>query len=470
MNPGDEVDAEFKSQFLSAAEQMHEKLGPALCLAKWQQVSLHLPTGLNNSCYHPPLHRIPVESIGRNPAALHNTDYKKQQRRLMLAGGRPTECQYCWNMEDQGKLSDRHYRSGEPWAAREFDRIRNSTGDEDVVPGYVEVNFNHVCNLRCSYCSPQFSSSWADEVTRLGAYPTLVPHNAPEYFVGDRRPIPAREHNPYVEAFWQWWPELYPQLTHFRMTGGEPLLDRNTYRVFDYVLEHPRPDLHLCVTSNFSVDEHSWQRYKGYLQTLCQEGQLEHFMQYVSLDSWGDQAEYIRHGLDFDLLWDRVNQFLTDIPSRNSITFIVTMNNLSVPGLEKLFAGILGLRKAYSDTYQRIWFDTPVLRQPAWQSLQILPESYVDRLELLWAWMLRQTETPEDRFHGFKDYEIARLDRDIAWMRDGQRMPDQERHGHMADFYRFFSEHDRRRGTDFLATFPEMRAWWQECEYHARQA
>lgn len=26
------------------------------------------------------------------------------------------------------------------------------------------------------------------------------------------------------------------------------------------------------------------------------------------------------------------------------------------------------------------------------------------------------------------------------------------------------AEHDRRRGTDFLATFPEMRQWWHECE------
>jgi hypothetical protein len=468
VNPGDEVNGEFKSQFLTSAEQMQEKLGPALCLAKWRQVSLHLPTGLNNSCYHPPLHRIPIEAIGRNPAALHNTDYKKQQRRRMLDGEQPEECQYCWNMEREGKLSDRHYRSGEPWAAVDFDRIRNSTGDEDVIPSYVEVNFNHVCNLRCSYCSPQFSSTWADEVARFGAYPTLVPHNAPEHFVGDRRPIPAREHNPYVEAFWSWWPRLYPELSHFRMTGGEPLLDRNTYRVFDYVLEHPKPDLHLCVTSNFSVDEKSWQRYKGYLQELCQEGRLEHFMQYVSVDAWGVQAEYIRHGLDFDLLWDRVNQFLSEIPYRNSLTFIVTMNNLSVTTLDSLFAGILGLRKTYSNTYQRVWFDTPVLRQPAWQSLQILPESYADRLEHLWAWMLRQTETPEDRFHGFKDYEIARLDRDIAWMRRGQEMPAQELNRHRADFHGFFAEHDRRRGTNFLDTFPDMAAWWQECAYHAR--
>jgi len=367
---------------MTDAEGIKQKLdsvSPSLCLAKWKQVSLHLPTGLNNSCYHPPLHRIPIEEISRTPSALHNTAHKKQQRKLMLAGTRPAECQYCWNMEDLGQMSDRHYRSGEPWAARHFDQISASTGDEDdVLPSYVEVNFNHACNLACSYCSPQFSSTWQQEVERLGAYPTSTPHNDPDHFRGERRPIPAREHNPWVEAFWSWWPELYPELTHFRMTGGEPLMDRNTYRVFDWVLEHHKPDLHLCVTSNFSVEEKLWQRYKDYVKRLCDRGTIEHFMQYVSLDGWGAQAEYMRHGLDFDLLWDRVNQFLTEIPYVNSLTFIVTMNNLSMTSLENLFAGILGLRRTYNDTYQKIWFDTPVLREPAWQSLQILPQSYCD--------------------------------------------------------------------------------------------
>jgi hypothetical protein len=37
-----------------------------------------------------------------------------------------------------------------------------------------------------------------------------------------------------------------------------------------------------------------------------------------------------------------------------------------------------------------------------------------------------------------------------------------------ADFYRFFSEHDRRRNTWFLNTFPEMREFWEECKYHAK--
>jgi hypothetical protein len=62
---------------------------------------------------------------------------------------------------------------------------------------------------------------------------------------------------------------------------------------------------------------------------------------------------------------------------------------------------------------------------------------------------------------GFRDFEVQRLQRDIAWMRQGQT---QDLSHHRADFFRFFNEHDRRRGTDFLKTFPEMRAWWSECE------
>lgn len=457
-----------QSRFMGSAEQMKQDLGPALCLAKWKQVSLHLPTGLNNSCYHPPLHKISIEDIGRNPAALHNTEHKKAQRVAMLAGQKPSECQYCWNMESNDQLSDRHYRSGEPWAAVDFEKIKNSTGNEnDVVPSYVEVNFNNACNLKCSYCSPQFSSSWADEAERMGPYATSTPHNSMDHFTGNRRIIPAREHNPYVKAFWTWWPTLYPELEHFRMTGGEPLMDKNTYRVFDYVLANPSPKLHLNVTSNFSVEDALFEKYLNYVKQLCTPN-IEHFMQYVSLDSGRyAQAEYIRHGMNAKRVMYNVDRYLSEVPARNSLTFIITMNNLSVTGFKDYLEWILHLRQRHSVTYQRVWFDTPVLREPAWQSLQILPESYAQQLEQARDYMLENLVTQKNSLHGFKDYEIQRLERDIAWMRSAQN---QNHSAAKADFYRFFTEHDQRRGTDFLKTFPEMKSWWAECEYHARTA
>jgi len=83
-------------------------------------------------------------------------------------------------------------------------------------------------------------------------------------------------------------------------------------------------------------------------------------------------------------------------------------------------------------------------------------------LERTADWMELNMETDQDPFHGFKDYEVQRLRRDIAWMRKGQQQNHTEAR---ANFYRFFSEHDRRRKTNFLNTFPEMRQWWQECIY-----
>jgi hypothetical protein len=77
--------------------------------------------------------------------------------------------------------------------------------------------------------------------------------------------------------------------------------------------------------------------------------------------------------------------------------------------------------------------------------------------------MLENLETAADPFHGFKDYEVQRLERDIAWMRSAAPQPTA-----MADFYRFFNEHDQRRGTDFEQTFPEMLTWWKQCGLHAR--
>ncbi len=191
-------------------------------------------------------------------------------------------------------------------------------------------------------------------------------------------------------------------------------------------------------------------------------------MQYVSLDATFFKAEYTRHGLNFERLWDNVNRFLNEVPDRSSLTFIITMNNLNVTGFQSLINCIHGLREIYSKTYQRVWFDTPILRKPEWQSLQLLPESYVDALEMAWSFMMKKIETPDRPFKGFKDYELHRLQRVIDWMKEGSKLDPNYVKIQKADFYRFFSEHDRRRGTGFIRTFPEMADFWKECEYHAK--
>ena len=450
--------SDYKSDALKAKDKLQE-VSPTMCLAKWNQTSLHLPTGLTNSCYHPPLHEIDADQVKSNPAALHNTAEKLDQRSKMLKGERPGGCSYCWKLEDTGEMSDRHYRSGEPWAMQDFEQIRKNPMSTSWTPRYVEVNFNNACNFKCSYCSPQFSTTWAKEVDRYGEYPTTPPHNAPEHFQGRRRPIPNREENPYVTAFWKWWPTLYKNLKHFRMTGGEPMMDVNTYKVFQYIIDNPKDDLHLNVTSNMCPpDKKLKEKYFNMAQEICMQDKVEHMMQFVSVDAWGKRAEYIRNGLDFNYMMDNVEEFLERIPGRNSITFICTYNNLSITSMDQLLEKILELRAKYSTTYQRIWFDVPLLRQPTWQQITLLPESYQIIHEENIEYM--QKHCGNDRgYSKFNDFEIQKMQRNLAYWRENADASTQNK----KNFYAFFNEHDRRRLTRFLNTFPEMEEFWEEC-------
>ena len=95
------------------------EVSPSFCIAKWKQVTMHLQNGNTHSCHHPNPHYVPVEEIMRNYKALHNSEFKKQQRKLMLEGKRPSECDYCWRVEDSpgNHYSDRTYKSADgKWA------------------------------------------------------------------------------------------------------------------------------------------------------------------------------------------------------------------------------------------------------------------------------------------------------------------------------------------------------------------
>ena len=224
-----------------------DNISPSMCFAKWKQVTLHLQTGHNHSCHHPKTHKTPIEEIKKDPSALHNTSFKKEQRKMMMNGKRPSECDYCWRVEDSAKdksvLSDRYTKSFEPWA-QDYKQEILEKGTASINPSYLEVSFSNVCNFKCSYCAPEISSKWMEEIKQHGAYPTSTNFNNLENVAKQNKmPIPHKDPNPYVDAFWKWWPELYKDLRVFRITGGEPLMTKNTFKVLDYVLENPNPKI-----------------------------------------------------------------------------------------------------------------------------------------------------------------------------------------------------------------------------------
>lgn len=544
--------------YKESAEETKQKLetvSSSFCLAKWNMVSMHLTNGKTHSCYHPPTHDIPLEGLSENPGLLHNTPQKIEERAMMRKGERPDGCSYCWRIEDAGHTSDRHYRSSEWWNSPDFEKIAtNKSLDKTITPAYVEVNFNQACNFKCVYCSPHLSTSWQEEAEKYGAYILKdAAHNhlgaLTEYGLMPKK-ISQKE-NPYVEAFWKWWPELYKTLKIFRMTGGEPLMDNNTFKVLDYVYQHPNPDLELSITSNLCPPKQElfdkflsqvkkmetahhtvkcfvpdpkngteWKEWQHYIigdknkrlyhselpsieleniPALSESGKstedggfsyefectapvMKHFSLFVSCDSVGPQAEYIRTGMDFGVLDTNVRTFLRETNCTN-ITVINTFNLLSIPGLQNFLEWILDLREEFAydkqtdivfdipgqkpivkPRSQRIWFDIPILHTPSWLSIKLADADMISMVERSVEFMEKniQGDDYSTSFRGFKQYEIDKVKRDLDIMRQG--LEQNRLNTSMIRFAQYVDELDRRRNTNFKETFPELINFYERCK------
>jgi MoaA/NifB/PqqE/SkfB family radical SAM enzyme len=442
-------------------------VGQGFCLAKWTQVTMHLQLGHTHSCHHPRTHMIPTKEIARNPSALHNTQYKKRRRKEMLEGQRPTECDYCWNVEDNSnRFSDRTFKSTESWSLPFYDEIKTLDWRQDYNPKYVEVAFSNACNFKCSYCSPSFSSRWMEEIQQFGGYPTTDSFNDLKYNIDENKmPFKQSDENPYVEAFWKWWPDLYRDLHTFRITGGEPLMSKDTWDVLDYILEqkNPNKELRIAINSNLGVPDKLLDKFIEKVSKICDEGRVKEFIVFTSCDTWGEQAEYIRHGLEFNRFWDNINKLMTKCP-RVNLTFMVTYNALSVPNYHKLINGVYDLKTTYgsSDRYwsSAVFLDTSYLRYPTHQTVQVLPYDWSKNI-FEQAQLVDYLGVPlfEHEYIGYSDVEIQKLKRTYDWMispKDDRKLLQQQ-----YNFGKFFTEHDKRRGTDFVKVFPEFEEFFE---------
>jgi hypothetical protein len=441
-------------------------VSPSFCLAKWSQVTVHLQTGHTHSCHHPPSHHIPREELADNPTALHNTTEKKHRRAEMLAGIRPQECGYCWRIEDSGKLSDRAFKSATPWAQSQLAEIAAARSSGDIIPAYMEVSFSHACNFKCSYCGPAISSKWMEEIRQHGPYPTSTRHGDLEWLEHSKQmPIPVREPNPYVDAFWKWWPELYSKLRVFRITGGEPLLTENTFMVLDHVIENPNPDLELAVNTNLCVPAGIVERFAEKLEAIVNGGLVKRFNLFTSVDTHGSQAEYIRHGLDYRRLWDNLAMLAERCPSLKS-TIMCTFSALSIPKFGELVRDVSEFKLRHTNPRRplarggALTLDTPVLSYPPFMAPAVL----LGYKQAQWRGLMDahvKDMLKDPLFHVIETERASRISR--------LEQPWPERRKNMADFHRFFTEHDRRRGTNFLRTFPELEEFWESCEIEARR-
>jgi len=443
---------ENRVTFIKNVKDRLNKVGPGFCAMKWLHQTLYLHTGDNHSCYHPRPHHIGLDEIAADPSALHNTKWKKEQRKTMLEGGRPNECQYCWNIEDLpgDHISDRMIHSSSDFSEPLIEKLAELPWDAPINPRYLEVSFGNACNYRCGYCAPQASTMWTEEIKKHGNYDLTYNQYGIE-FMNNGSYYGPKDENPYIEAFWKWWPSLKNDLHTLRITGGEPLMNPGAMQFFDLLETEPSPHLEITLNSNLGVTFDRVDRLIKRVTSLVKQKKIRKFGFFTSIDSWGEQAEYMRTGLKCDH-WER--NMIEVIKAGATVNLMCTYNVLCVTNFQQLLEKVIEWREKFG--FESVSFDTPYLKEPPHWMINILTDDFVTHQE-------RQLQFIVDNKKWFTDVEYEKMLRVTDYMK-AKTIPEEKIRAGRRDFYSFFTENDKRLGTDLLKTFPEYKEFYELCK------
>ena len=441
-----ETDLEYRRRVIDIKSE-------SFCGAKWYNATIWLGSGQTTSCHHPLPHAIDLDDLSKNPKALHNTTRKKMEREQMQKGERPSGCEYCWKIEDMGRdsISDRVYKTV-IYSDQDLERAFGTPSSQDFDLQTLEIAFDRTCQFACSYCNPAFSTTWVRDINRSGPYTGLVSdgrnhfthaHDSSQlYKFGDV--------NPYVVAFHKWWEsDLHRTLKELRITGGEPLMSAETWRLIDWFKTNKgKSKTRLAINSNLgtAVD----------IDRLLSSIDGVEVDLYTSNESMNLQSEYIRDGIVFDDWANNVERLL-DSGKFRGIHVMCTINALCLDSLDSFLDMVMNWKSEYGK--DAINFSLNILRFPSFQSLTILPTEIRQQYKFkLVAFAENWGNT--GLMHEFEHNQLIRL---LTYINEVNQAHTEAMSQTILqrDFKNFFMQYDERRGKDFCATFPALADWYR---------
>ena len=431
-------------------ERVMDPKGKSFCGAKWYNATTWLGSGTTASCHHPPAHKIPLEEVEENYTAIHNTKHKKEMRRMMQNGERPAECEYCWKMEDMKKdaVSDRTFKSI-IYTDKELQEAYEADANSNTNLKTFEIAFDRTCNLACSYCNASFSTTWAKDIKKNGEYTNLVSDGAGAFKQDGSwtQPYKNDEDNPYIQAFWKWWDNgLADSLDELRITGGEPLMSANTWKLFDW-FNSQETNMRFAINSNLiakdSIIDKLIEKTKG----------IRRFDIYTSCEAVGDQAEYIRDGLDYDMWLKNTTRILDETNANLSI--MMTINSLCLFSITEFLDQVYKLKQHTMSSSPTVSLN--LLRFPSFQSPLALPnhiKDYCHNKLSIWYEANKNKEF-------WNEHERASIERLIDYLVtvDAPHRRTSNPVTLWRDFKTFYAQYDIRRHRS-LDVFPKILTDW----------
>jgi organic radical activating enzyme len=347
-----------------------------------------------------------------------------EERSQMIAGQWPTEsCSYCRTIEEAGGISERIGNNKViSIIPQEFYQNYESP-PLTATPKILEVYFNNLCNLKCAYCSPVFSSKISQEIKQHG--PLSQRYNLD-------KPWP---HNPNYqkrkEQFWEWMKANSTELEIFQTLGGEPMYQPEFQECLEFFEKHNNPKLKWQLFSNLAHTQDNFKHNIQKLETLVANGKIKQCSVVCSIDCWGDEQEFSRFGIDMDN-WAKNFELL--IKSKYiDVSVHSTLTPITLPTAWKLTEFLNSKSTEHNKHINQSW---NIISDPAFLD----PSVFGNYLDGYFTKLIQTVRNPPDYLTGFyTKVSKSAVNRVL-----------------MYEFVDYMDKLDLRRNTNWRNVYPEL--------------
>jgi MoaA/NifB/PqqE/SkfB family radical SAM enzyme len=345
------------------------------------------------------------------PSEIWNSDTYKNLRKQMLDGVQPDMCERCFKEEATGIKSAR-----QNWNDKWYDKDKEYTVESSLDIEYVDLRLGNLCNLKCRMCNPYSSNQWIDEWNTVVTTAKLVPDFPLTLEETDRLSNMTWPEDPRT---WASIIEIAESIEEIYLTGGEPTLAIEQYKLFDILIEKGlSKKIKLKYNTNLTNIPKKMIEYWSHFRTV----QLN-----ASIDAHGALNRYIRYPTGWSSVEKNIDKFLSMPNVQVQIHCTVQMYNIL--NLKELFDWI----KAKTDL-------TPylnILNHPICLNIQTLP------LEL--------KKLVEERLVDYLDW--PKVKETIAYMNSADTS------GHLTEFFDYTAAIDKSRNENLLDHIPEFEKY-----------
>jgi radical SAM protein with 4Fe4S-binding SPASM domain len=391
---------------------MTATLSKTFCILPWIHIYAN-PDGSVLPCsvgdHHIHLGNIQSQSINE----VWNGEEYRTMRKNMLAGEKCAECSACYKIEESGVTSPRQSHTDKFKKYISLADTTNSDGSVEMNLRYFDVRWSNICNFKCRSCSSTYSSSWATEDNSTGQNKKVF-----IFAGGDNNDALYNQFLPY-----------FKNIEEFYFAGGEPLLTDKHYDILEYLISIGKTDVKLHYNTNLSN-----LKYKDKSVILL----WKHFSNvqvYASLDSWGNRAEYIREGTNWNIIEDNVRLIKQQIPHVQLYTTTV-VSSFNVSTLPEFFTYIIESKLFNINNLNPSLYS---LQTPEFYSFSILNDklksNIIDKLS-------------SATFNRAVNTQIQNVILSLKKSKYDEQL--------LQEFRKITLEYDTLRNRNFLETFPEL--------------